>query len=107
MDTLQPDTSDPSVLSAGNAISAAATSFLLFALGALVPLLPVLLLPVTLRIAGSIVVSVVALFMLGLATSLFNARSAVFSGLRQVVIGVAAAAVTFLAGRAFGLVVGG
>jgi vacuolar iron transporter family protein len=107
MDTLQPDTSHPSVLSAGDATSAAVSSFLLFALGALVPLLPVCLLPRALRIEGSIVVSVAALFGLGLATSLFNARSALFSGFRQVTIGAAAAAVTYMAGRLFGALASG
>jgi len=107
MGTLQPDSSHASVLAAGDATSAAVSSFLLFALGALVPLLPVGLLPGSLRIAGSIVASVAALFVLGLATSLFNARSAVFSGLRQVAFGAAAAAITYLAGRAFGVLVGG
>jgi VIT1/CCC1 family predicted Fe2+/Mn2+ transporter len=104
--TLRPDSSHPSVLSAGDAASAASSSFLLFALGALVPLLPVCVLPGPYRIAGSMVASVGALFVLGLATSLFNARSAVFSGFRQVAIGAAAAAVTYLAGRAFGMFVG-
>jgi VIT1/CCC1 family predicted Fe2+/Mn2+ transporter len=100
------DASHPSVASAGDAASAAAVSFVLFALGALVPLLPFCFLPVALRLAGSIALSVAALFLLGLATSLFNARSGLLSGVRQVVIGAAAAAVTYLAGRAFGALVG-
>jgi len=90
------------VTSAGDAASAAFFSFLLFALGALVPLLPFWVLPVALRIQGTIAASIAALFVLGLATSLFNARSGLFSGLRQVVIGSAAAAVTYLVGHAFG-----
>jgi VIT1/CCC1 family predicted Fe2+/Mn2+ transporter len=106
MGTLEPDEGHPSVASAGDAASAAVFSFLLFALGALIPLLPFFILPVPLRIAGSIALSVGALFMLGLATSLFNARSALFSGLRQIGIGAAAAAVTYLAGRAFGALAG-
>lgn len=96
----------PSVASAGDAAGAAVSSFALFALGALVPLLPFWILPVGLRIAGTIALSVAALFVLGLATSLFNARSALFSGLRQTVIGIAAATVTYLAGRAIGALVG-
>lgn len=104
--TLKPNAGHPSVASSGDAASAATFSFLLFALGALVPLLPFCSFPVPLRIPGSIVLSVAALFMLGLATSLFNARSALFSGLRQVGIGVAAAAVTYLAGRAFAALAG-
>jgi vacuolar iron transporter family protein len=105
--TLKPDASHPSVASAGDAASAAGWSFLLFALGALVPLLPVFTLPVALRVPGSVALSVGALFVLGLATSFFNARSALFSGFRQVTIGVAAAAVTYTAGRLFGALAGG
>jgi predicted membrane protein (TIGR00267 family) len=100
------DAKHPSVASAGDAASAAIFSFLLFALGALVPLLPFCVLPPSLRVAGSIALSVAALFLLGLATSLFNARSGLLSGVRQVVIGAAAAAVTYLAGRAFAALAG-
>jgi VIT1/CCC1 family predicted Fe2+/Mn2+ transporter len=102
----EPGYAHPSVASAGDAAGAAVFSFALFALGALVPLLPFCILPIGLRIAGSIALSVAALFVLGLATSLFNARSALFSGLRQTVIGIAAATVTYLAGRVIGAFVG-
>jgi vacuolar iron transporter family protein len=97
----QPDKGHLKVLSAGDAGSAALVSFLLFALGALVPLLPFGLFPVAFRISGSVALSVGALFALGLATSLFNARSALFSGVRQVAFGAAAAAVTYMAGYVF------
>jgi predicted membrane protein (TIGR00267 family) len=103
---LQPDAGHPNVASAGDAASAAVFSFLLFALGALVPLLPFCIFPNPLRICGSIGLSAAALFMLGVATSLFNARSALFSGLRQIAIGVAAAVVTYVAGLAFGALAG-
>ena len=95
-----------SVASAGDAVSAAGLSFLLFALGALVPLLPFCFLPAGLRIAGSMALSAAALFALGVATSLFNARSALYSGLRQTACGAAAALVTYLAGRAFSALTG-
>jgi vacuolar iron transporter family protein len=105
--TLQPDPAHVSVASAGDALSAAGLSFLLFALGALVPVLPFCFLPVGLRIEGSIALSAAALFVLGVATSLFNARSALYSGLRQTTFGAAAALVTYLAGRAFSVLAGG
>lgn len=105
--TLEPDPTHISVASAGDAVSAAGVSFLLFALGALVPLLPFCVLPAGWRIAGTITLSAAALFALGWATSLFNGRSAGYSGLRQTVFGAAAALVTWLAGRAFGVLVGG
>lgn len=102
-----PDPAHRSVTAAGDAASAAGLSFLLFALGALVPLLPFCILPAGLRIAGTITLSAAALFVLGLATSLFNGRSAWYSGLRQTLFGAAAALVTWLAGRAFGALSGG
>jgi vacuolar iron transporter family protein len=106
MDARTPDDRHPSLALAGNARSAALFSFALFALGALVPLLPFALLPPRWRIAGSIALSVAALFVLGLATSLFNARSALFSGVRQILIAVAAAAATYLIGRICGTLLG-
>jgi VIT1/CCC1 family predicted Fe2+/Mn2+ transporter len=100
------DTVHPAVASAGDAASAALFSLLLFAGGALVPLLPFYVLPAALRIDGSIALSLAALFALGVATSLFNARSALFSGLRQVAIGSAAALVTHLVGHLFSALAG-
>jgi vacuolar iron transporter family protein len=100
------DQTDPSVASAGDAASAAAFSFLLFALGAMLPLLPFCTFPIPLRVVGSITLSLGGLFVLGVATSLFNARSALFSGLRQITIGAAAAGVTYMVGRAFGALTG-
>jgi VIT1/CCC1 family predicted Fe2+/Mn2+ transporter len=102
-----PDPRDPSVAAAGNAARAAFVSFLLFAIGAAVPLLSFGLLPRAAGIPASIAVSCLALFFLGVATSLFNARPALFSGLRQTLIGAAAAAVTYLVGRLFGALTGG
>jgi len=87
-----------------NAASAAAYSFLLFALGASVPLLPFLFASGR-AIAASITLSLVALFAVGLLTSFFNGRSPIFSGLRQVGVGAAAAAVTYAVGRLVGAVI--
>lgn len=97
-----PNVQHPSLAATGGARSAAAFSFSLFALGALIPLLPFCALVPAWRITGCIVLSVAALFLLGVATSLFNARSALFSGLRQVLIGAAAAGVTYAIGLACG-----
>jgi len=90
-----------------NAVSAATYSFALFAIGALVPLLPFLIASSsTPAMAASVACSMAALFVLGLLTSFFNGRSPMFSGLRQIAIGAAAAAVTYAAGRIFGAAVG-
>ncbi len=89
---------------ASEAFSAAAYSFVSFALGATVPLLPFGLLSGWPARAASLLLSLAALFGLGVATSLFNARSPLFSGLRQTCIGAAAAAATYGAGIVFALV---
>ena len=86
---------------AGEAGSAARFSLGLFALGALVPLLPFAFLSRVHAVVGSIVASVIALFVLGVATSLFNGRSPAFAALRQVAIGALAATVTYAAGWLF------
>jgi vacuolar iron transporter family protein len=90
---------------AGEAGSAARFSFGLFALGALVPLLPFASLSRVHAVVGSVVASVIALFVLGVATSLFNGRSPAFSALRQVLIGAVAAALTYAAGWLFEAIV--
>jgi VIT1/CCC1 family predicted Fe2+/Mn2+ transporter len=90
----------------GEAWSAARFSFSLFAIGAAVPMLPFVLFGSGLAVAGSIGSSITALAVLGLATSLFNGRSARFSAARQVVIGAAAALVTYGVGRFVAVVAG-
>lgn len=93
---------DPAELG-GSPWSAAATSFLLFAAGACVPLLPFILTggPRVVELcAGS---SAAALAAIGALTSLFNGRSPAFSAARQVVFGCAAAAVTYGVGRLLGV----
>ncbi len=88
-----------------NPVSAASVSFVLFALGATMPLLPFFVLASRSGMIGSITASLVGLFTLGVITSFFNGRSTAFSGVRQVVIGAAAALITFCIGRIFGAVV--
>lgn len=83
---------------------AAGSSFLAFALGALLPLLPYLL------GAGSLLPSLglalVGLFGCGAVVSRVTARSWWFSGFRQLALGGSAAAVTFLLGHLIGSQVG-
>lgn len=71
----------------------------LFATGACIPLLPFLIAARASAVVASFAVSLLALFLIGLLTSFFNRRSLVFSGLRQVGIGAAAAALTDAIGR--------
>jgi VIT1/CCC1 family predicted Fe2+/Mn2+ transporter len=80
-------------------LAAAGVSFVLFGWGALVPLLPFFWSSSRLACA---VWSLSALFALGIATSFFNGRGALYSGVRQCCIGAAAAALTYSAGWLFG-----
>ncbi len=86
----------------GSAWVAALTSFALFALGAIVPVAPYFVASGTGAIAVSVALSGLALFGLGAGTSLFTGRSALFSGARQLIFGLAAAAVTYGAGSLVG-----
>jgi vacuolar iron transporter family protein len=80
---------------------AAISSFLCFATGALVPLLPYLFGSHALWLA--LVVGAVGLFVAGALTARFTSRSWYGSGARQLVLGMAAAGATFLIGKAIGL----
>jgi VIT1/CCC1 family predicted Fe2+/Mn2+ transporter len=97
---------DPEELG-GSAWSAAGVSFLLFSTGAIFPVAPYFMLHGTAAVAASIVLSGLALFALGAGTSLFTGRGALFSGVRQLVIGLAAAAVTYGIGRLVGISLAG
>jgi vacuolar iron transporter family protein len=91
----------------GSAWGAAGSSFCLFAIGAIFPIIGFLFLTGTLAIIVGIVSSCVALFAIGAGTSLFTGRGVVFSGLRQIGIGLGAAAITFGIGRLIGVSLGG
>src|SRR5205814_6072979 len=81
--------------------TAAISSFLCFSAGALVPLLPYLFGAHALWIA--LVVGGVGLFVAGAITARFTSRKWYLSGLRQLVLGMAAAGATFLIGKAIGI----
>ena len=87
----------------GNPWSAAALSFALFSAGALFPVVPFFFAGGAAGMTWSAALSVVALAVIGLATSLFSGRGPVYSAMRQVVIGVVAAAVTYVIGALIGV----
>ena len=96
---------DPDELG-GSAYVAAATSFAMFAVGAAVPLLPLVFVGGEAAVVWSAALSGVALFGIGALVTVFTGRNAIFAGTRQLGIGVAAAAVTYLVGRLVGASVG-
>ncbi len=97
---------DPAELG-GSAWTAAITSFVLFAIGAIVPVFPYLFVTGMTGIMASAAVSTLGLFLVGAAITLMTGRNALVSGLRQVLFGLAAAAVTFGIGRLIGVNVAG
>ena len=87
--------------------AAAGGSFLAFCVGAVIPVIPYLFGSGDVVLFISFGASLVALFTLGALVSLLTGRSLLFSGMRQVGLGAAAAIVTFFVGRLIGVSVGG
>ena len=83
---------DPTQLG-GSAGEAALTSFVLFAVGALVPILPFLVARGTPAVAASAGVSALGLFGIGAAITIFTGTHVWRSGGRQLLLGMAAAGV--------------
>jgi VIT1/CCC1 family predicted Fe2+/Mn2+ transporter len=97
---------DPQELG-GSPWTAAITSFVLFAAGAIVPVLPFIFdagprAPVWSLSAGG-----AALFLIGAAISVFTGRGFLRTGLRQLFLGFAAAGATYLIGRLIGVAITG
>ena len=97
---------DPSELG-GSAWEAAISSFLLFAVGAIIPVIPYLFLSGTLAIIVSLIFGAGGLFLIGAGITLFTGRSVLVSGTRQVAFGLIAAAITYLIGLLIGVNIGG
>ena len=97
---------DPEELG-GSAWQAGGTSFLLFALGAVFPVAPYFFVSGSAAVVVSLASSGLALFAIGAGTTLFTGRAVLLSGLRQLLIGFAAAGITFAIGRAIGVAITG
>jgi VIT1/CCC1 family predicted Fe2+/Mn2+ transporter len=91
---------DPKAI--GGPWAAAISSFLAFISGAIIPLLPFLLLTGTPALVGGVAISLGALFLLGLGVSRLTGRPPLRCGLRQLGLGGIAALITFLIGQAIG-----
>ena len=92
---------DPNEL--GSPVSAALSSLLAFALGAILPLVPWFFAKGTAATVSSVIVGAVAAVGIGVALSNFTGRSAVKSAARQLAIAALAAGVTFAVGNAVGV----
>jgi VIT1/CCC1 family predicted Fe2+/Mn2+ transporter len=92
---------DPDKL--GSPVAAAVSSFIAFALGALVPLLPWFFGSGSGAVVASIVLGFVASAAVGAALARFTGKSVLFSAARQMAIATVAAGVTFLVGNLVGV----
>lgn len=97
---------DPDELG-GSAWAAGATSFFLFALGAICPVAPFIFFNGVPAVLTSLLVSGIALFLIGAGITLLTGRSLLYSGFRQVLFGFLAAGITFGIGRVLGVSLGG
>ncbi len=97
---------DPKELG-GSPWVAAVTSFILFAFGAIIPLLPYIFLSGIHAIIVSLALGALALFLIGAAITLLTGKSVWISGFRQVLIGLLAAALVFGVGKLIGVAIGG
>jgi VIT1/CCC1 family predicted Fe2+/Mn2+ transporter len=90
----------------GSPWGAAVASFLSFAAGAALPLVPFLVgMSARGALTATAALTAVALFAVGLALSLFTGRQALRGALRMVLIGGGAGAVAFWVGRALGAMI--
>jgi vacuolar iron transporter family protein len=87
----------------GSPWGAAISSLLSFAVGAAIPLLPFALGAGANALPMTVALTAIALFAIGATLSLFTGRGAMVSGLRMLLLGGLAGAVTFAVGRLFGV----
>jgi VIT1/CCC1 family predicted Fe2+/Mn2+ transporter len=91
----------------GSPWQAATASFLAFACGAVIPLVPFLLrMPAAYALTATITLTGLALFGIGMMLSLFTGRDAFRGALRMILIGGGAGAVSFLVGKMLGTLSG-
>jgi VIT1/CCC1 family predicted Fe2+/Mn2+ transporter len=97
---------DPQELG-GSAWQAAIASFFLFAMGAIVPVIPLFFLSGTTAVLTSVAFAAAGLFFLGAATALVTGTGVARTGMRSLILGLAAAGATFGIGTLLGVAVGG
>ena len=93
---------DPSELG-GSAVVAAVSSFLLFVMGAIIPVFPFIFTSGQTAVLSSLVLSAVGLLVIGGLITRVTGRPPLASAIRQLLIGLAAAAVTYGVGALIGV----
>lgn len=96
---------DPDSL--GSPWMAALSSFVAFAIGAVIPVVPYLLIRNSNALMVSAIACGISLFLVGALISLFTGRNMAYSGFRMVGIGALAASITFAVGKLLGVSVAG
>jgi len=96
---------DPEELG-GSANEAALASFVLFSMGAVIPILPFLVPEFGWAVITSLLLSSIALFAIGAAITIFTGVPVWRSGGRQLILGLAAAGLTFTIGHLIGVALG-
>jgi vacuolar iron transporter family protein len=91
----------------GSANEAAIYSFILFSIGAIIPVLPFMFISGIQAIMISVAASAFGLFLIGAAITLFTGKNVWYSGFRQVLFGLGAAAITFGIGKLIGVSLAG
>lgn len=84
-------------------IGAMFSSFFSFAFGAAVPLVPFVFSNSPLNLYVSMLLTAIVLFVVGMTLSLFTNRNPFFLGLRMLLIGIIAGAITFSIGKLLGI----
>lgn len=86
-----------------SAFEAAFFSFLFFAIGAVIPVLPFFFTTGNISIVLSVCLSTLGLFFIGSSITLFTGKSILYSGMRQIIFGLLAASITFGIGKMIGI----
>jgi VIT1/CCC1 family predicted Fe2+/Mn2+ transporter len=89
----------------GSAWEAAFSSFILFAIGAIIPLLPFLFLSHSHPVLISLGISTLGMFFLGAIITFYTGKSIWYSGFRQILFGLIAAGLVYEIGRLIGTMV--
>ena len=90
----------------GDAWVAAITSFLTFSVGAILPVIPWIFVSGVVGVTASAAASGLGLFLTGAIITFYTGRGVLFSGMRMLGFGLAAAVVTFSIGRLIGVSTG-
>jgi VIT1/CCC1 family predicted Fe2+/Mn2+ transporter len=91
----------------GSPWGAAISSFVAFSVGAIIPVIPWFFGSSMPFFVASVVMGLAGMFIVGASVSLFTGRNFIYAGMRQMLIGAGAAAITFSIGKLIGVNTGG